>query len=400
MIPAAVFLGAVTGGLLWSLFGKLGRSKNETVTGLRVSGDPISSPAFTSQTFFDGQLKRGQLYRLWVRIEPEMQRLIAGTPRSVKMTNEAFLVQTMSPITVRLGFDSPILVIHDPTDISVWCLLARWSSSVPYVLSARYITPLKIEAVQEPPSSARSTASRHGAKTTILDEGLTEDEVWAVTHALAEDDDTKHLGGFASTFDPDYPIAAGLLRVKSMLAAIRSYHSPGRPTIEEAAGSSTPLIGVLRKAGGGLGKSVDESWGRYAGLPLDEKEKTALGKTVKSLGAAHVRRSKGETPAPVLITPAALQLAFSTRRPQLSLVSNPAGITDKLRAISNAAKAGSEDALEAQRKLDAANRYLERLQWVAWYKRQAILSTEEGPLPGSLTGVLTVGGGRRDARGA
>jgi hypothetical protein len=311
------------------------------------------------------------------------------------MTREAFLSQAMKPIASRLGFDEPLLVTHDPTDASVWCLLARWGSPAGEVKGARYVTPLKLEAVEEPPVGARSTLSRGASGRTILDEGLTDDEVWAVIHALARDDDTKHLGGFASTFDPDYPVAAGLLRVKSMLAAIRSYRAP-HPK-KGTATTSTALIGVLRKASEGLNEEIDRAWGRYEDLPLDEGNQRALAAEVKALGSAHVRRSRGQAPSPILITPAALQLAYSTRRPEVSQVASPEGIGQKLRAIGQAAKAGDLKAKEAQAKLGAANRYLERLQWVEWYKRTSKLSEEEGPVPGSLTGVLTIANRPRSA---
>jgi hypothetical protein len=221
---------------------------------------------------------------------------------------------------------------------------------------------------------------------TVLDEGLTDDEVWAVVHALSKDDDTKHLGGFATTFEPDYPIAAGLLRVKSMLAAVRSYRAPNKVT---ASSNSDSLISVLRKASAGLGPEVDSAWDRYVSLPLGEKDRESLGKAVKALGASHVRRVKGQGPRPEKITPAALQLAFSTRRPQLSLVANPDGIIEKLRAINTSVKSGDLDAKKAQDRIAAATRYLERLQWVEWYKRSASLAEDGGPMPGSLTGVLT-----------
>jgi len=412
MIPlVALMAGAVAGGAVWGLCCAVSKPPPKTSGSLRVSGgsccascaasrscDSISgeseilpphAPGFIPQGYLRGKLIQGQLYRFWMRVDPKMQRFMTRSPRSLSMTNEAFLAEAMKPIAMRLGFSEPLLVTHDPTDTSVWCVIARWSSPAQEVLSARYVTPLQAIPVEEPPMGARSSLSRSGGHgITVLDEGLTDDEVWAVTHALSKDDDTKHLGGFATTFEPDYPVTAGLLRVKSMLAAIRSYRSPSGS--DKTAATSASLIGVLRKASLGLGEGVDRAWDRYDNLPLGDKDQESLGKAVQALGVAHVKRVRGQGPRPERITPAALQLAFSTRRPQLSLVANPDGIIDKLRAISTAVKAGDPDAKKAQDRIAAATRYLERLQWVEWYKRNASLAQEGGPAAGSLTGVLTM----------
>jgi hypothetical protein len=417
MIPlVALVAGAVAGGVVWGLCCVTGKPSGTRTSGsLRVSGGSccaschVAKPCeslcggeaelsmanpgvkFTPQGFFRGMLRQGQLYRFWMRVDPAMQRFMTRSPRSLTMTNEAFLAEAMKPIAMRLGFAQPLLVTHDPTDISVWCVLARWASPAQEILSARYVTPLQAIPVEEPPTSGRSSLSRSGEApgVTILDEGLTNDEVWAVTHALSKDDDTKHLGGFATTFEPDYPVAAGLLRVKSMLAAVRAYRAPSQKA-EEGAVASDGLIDVLRKASDGLGDEVSRSWDRFAAIPLGAQDRESLGRAVKALGAAHVRRVRGQAPKPERITPAALQFAFSTRRPQLSLVANPDGIIEKLRAINAAVKAGDPDAKKAQERIAAATRYLERLQWVEWYKRSASLAKEEGPAPGSLTGVLTI----------
>lgn len=377
MFPLAFILAATIGGFVWGISRRGGGS-------LRVSGE-----SSMSKGHFAGLLRQGQMYRLWLRIDPRIQDRMVKAPRTVSMTNEAFLSEALKPIAMRLGFSSPVLVTHDPTDSSVWCMLTRWASPAQEVFGSRYVTPLRLEAVQEPPSSARSRLTHGATGRPVLDEGLTEDEVWAVTHALAHDDDTKHLGGFATTFDPDYPVTAGLLRVKSMLAAVRSYRAPNMP-LKDAKATSAGLVGVLRKASAGLGADVDRAWDRHAALPLDTKDQKALGSAVKALSEAHTQRVRGQTAPPVKITPAALQLAYSTRRPELSMVADKDAIVEKYRAINGAAKEGNVDAQEAQKRLSAATRYLERLQWVEWYKRTAKLAQEKGPAPGSLTGVLTV----------
>jgi hypothetical protein len=50
-----------------------------------------------------------------------------------------------------------------------------------------------------------------------LDAGLTENNLYALHHALCHDDDPKRLVGLAGAFDEDFPIAASLLRNKARL---------------------------------------------------------------------------------------------------------------------------------------------------------------------------------------
>lgn len=364
IIPAAV-LALVTFGFLF------GRQGNATIS-LRVSGD---GDPFT-RGYFRGLLRQGRLYRFWVRIEPEMQALMKKVPRRRDMTDEAFLVETMKPIARRLGFQDPLLVTHDPTDSGVWTMLVRWACPADEVLSARYITPLKLEPVEEPPVHEID-------KNGVLDRFLTQDEVWAVVYALGKDDDTKHLGGFAMTFEPDYPIAANLLKAKSLLAAIRSYRSP---RMKAEGKSAEALVKVLQKASQGLGPEAERGWEKYKDIVLTEQNQKGLGAVVRDLGAAQVRKRAGKSPLPIKITPAALQLSLSTRRPTLSHVSNPDGIRQKLQAIYRAADAGDPKGIEAKEKIVAAERFMERRKWVDWYKQ---LTDNQNMPPGSLTGVLT-----------
>ncbi len=150
--------------------------------------------------------------------------------------------------------------------------------------------------------------------------------------------------------------------------------------------SSDKIVTFLQKASRGLGPDVEEAWEKYKGLRLEEGDRKALGAVLQDLTNGRLRP---RTPPPV--SPAALQLAYATRRPEISLVANPKVVEAKIAAIRQALKAGEPDARKAAEKLSAANRYLERLQWVEWYKRTSKLyEGSRGPSAGSLTGGFAV----------
>jgi hypothetical protein len=317
-----------------------------------------------------------QLYRLKLFVHPQYQAKIKALyeekGKRSGVSGEAFLSESMKPLALRLGFGPTLLVTHDPTDPSIWRLLTRRAVSAYEILP--YARVLQMEAVEEPPPQARSTPLG-------LDKGLTEDEVWAVRHALSRDDDTKHLGGFSSTLDPDFPVAARLLEAKAILAALRSYRSP----LGQGEGKDlSSLVTVLQKATSSLGEDVSRAWDKYRGLKVMERDQKTLGDVVQSLTEAFTSRNT-RTPA-ALPSPAALQLALATRRPQLSLVEDGAQITQRLTEINRDAKAGNVNARKAQAKLEDATRVMERLQWVEWYKRNRKAENPQDPEPGSVTG--------------
>lgn len=155
---------------------------------------------------FLGQLHKGQLYRVWARIPSG-----AITQADLQARVEA------------MGFGDVKLVTPDPTDRSVATIIARWMLSSSEVFDTPEVHLFQLQAVEEPPANVKTSGvpESHPA----LDGGLTSQEVDAVKWALVSDDDAKHLGGFASTFEPDFPIAAGLLRAKAALANARSMGS-------------------------------------------------------------------------------------------------------------------------------------------------------------------------------
>jgi hypothetical protein len=408
-------------GLLLLAIGGLGvlAAACSSKTSLRVSGEGPEAPrpccsscgeggpcgssaGDKTASFFDGQLIQGKPYRLRLSVDLRYQDVLKGLlgARDKTRSPEANLAEAMKDVALRMGFGPTMLVTHDPTDPSVWHLLTRWSLHSNRTFALPSVTPLSVTLIDEPFLGRQDEEHAGRTKRTAgpdvgLDRGLSDDEVWAITYALATDEDTKHLGGLASTMGSDYPIARDLLKAKSVLAALRAYRStapaspaspaiPGNPTKSDVR-DLNPLIDILQRATAGLGSGVVKAWDRYRTLVVLPKDEKALGNILKALTASFVTRKT--RPAPIAPSPAALQLAYATRRPQLSLVEDNAQISSRLTAIGTAAKAGDPDGQKAQAKISDANRTLERLQWVGWYKRIHGLDTS-GPAPGSLTGSL------------
>jgi hypothetical protein len=308
------------------------------------------------------------------RYQAKVKALFEAKGKMTGLSSEAFLGESMKALALKIGFGPTLLVTHDPTDPTIWCLLARRTTDSEEDLP--YARLLSVTVVEEPPTQTRSPMLG-------LDAGLTEAEVWAVQHALSKDEDTKHLGGFASTLDPDFPIASNLLKAKAMLAAIRSYRGPIISPGDKSKDLSS-LVTVLQKATSSLGEDVIRAWDKYRNIKAREKDEKMLGEVVSALTAAFISRKTRTLPtAP---SPAALQLAYATRRPKLSLVEDDGQITRRLSEIARGAKAGEPDAKKAQAKLEDANRTMERLQWVEWYKRHIQVQNNDDPAPGSVTG--------------
>lgn len=155
---------------------------------------------------FVGLLRKGQLYRVWARVSPPIPR--ADLQTAVE----------------RMGFGDVKLITPDPTDAQVATILARWMLDSSETFDTQQVHLFQLQAVEEPPPSAKTSGSADIPHPS-LDGGLTAEDADAIRWALLHDDDAKHLGGFAKTFEPDFPIAAGLLRAKAALANERSMGS-------------------------------------------------------------------------------------------------------------------------------------------------------------------------------
>ena len=158
---------------------------------------------------FVGLLKKGQLYRVWVRVSTG-----AITQADLKAKVES------------MGFGDTRLVTPDPTDQSVATIIARWMLDSSEAFDTPDVQLFQLEPVEEPPTATKTSGDSTAASAKpILDGGLTDQELEAIRWALMKDDDAKHLGGFASTFEPDFPMASSLLRAKAALANARSMGS-------------------------------------------------------------------------------------------------------------------------------------------------------------------------------
>lgn len=177
------------------------------MAGLMLTRKSSGTPAQLGRTGkFLGLLKKGQLYRVWARVP-----------------SGAITQADLRTAVEQMGFSDTKLVTVDPTDSSVATLITRWNLSSSEAFDTPQVQLFQLEAVEEPPVDVKTAGDESSPQP--LDGGLTRAEVDAVRWALMSDDDAKHLGGFATTFEPDFPIAASLLRAKAALANARSMGS-------------------------------------------------------------------------------------------------------------------------------------------------------------------------------
>lgn len=204
---------------------------------------------------FIGLLRKGQLYRVWVRIPTG-----AITQADLRTKVEA------------MGFGDTKLVTPDPTDRSVATIITRWLLGSSEAFDTPDVQLFQLEPVEEPPANVKSS----GPDTPLLDGGLTSQDIEAVRWALMHDDDAKHLGGFASTFEPDFPIAASLLRAKAALANARSMGSVLATQLREK--NQKIAERFLRAASAvGVGAGASE-WGkRLASSTIDTLKRLSKG---------------------------------------------------------------------------------------------------------------------------
>ncbi len=202
---------------------------------------------------FLGQLRKGQLYRVWVRVP-------SGALTQADLQSR---VESM-------GFSDTKLVTPDPTDRGVATLITRWMLDSSEVFDTPEVKLFQLEAVQEPPAAVKTSGDEtsHPA----LDGGLTGQDIEAIKWALISDDDAKHLGGFASTFEPDFPIAASLLRTKAALANARSM---GSVLAGEAREKSAKMVERFKRAATavGVGLGADDWAQRLSSSTLETLKK-------------------------------------------------------------------------------------------------------------------------------
>lgn len=334
-----------------------------------------------------GEASRSPLYRVRVFVDPRYQQLVKNLNKSggTPFSSQAFLADVLREKLAKIGFTGILLATNDPTNTDLWTFLARnpreqaWRGT-----QSQGFRIIDVEPVREPIVPA------HEQSSSALDKGLSIAEVEAITHALAHDNDEKHLGGFASTLEPEYPLSAALLYAKAKLAAARSYGLGVEPS-GSARESKTPtgivnaacsknVLETLRSKSAPLGQEVVRMWNRY------EPVLSAMSAKHCSMLTERLRGLTESAEAPKPVPASAIQLAYASKRPELSRVQNRKKIGRKLSVISKAADAGLPMAQTAQGSVTRAEKLLERRGWVDWFRRiESVKMTEKGPPPGSLT---------------
>ena len=238
----------------------------------------------------------GQLYRLSGTVDPAWVEGVLASLDPSSTTTQAEVERRLAEILESGGVIYDVrLVTADPTSEDAYSFLARLRGDP--MGATGPITISSWEPVAEPPDSSLLDVP-------TLDVGLTAAEVHAVAYALEKDPDPTRLEGFASTMDGDFPIAASLLRNKSVLEGLaRSRNAEVRGSGSQVSGRRerltpdrlTPItlvgdifddvsdvadvvldplsdidptgaIDELRDASKGLSDGVTDMWNRFGGV--------------------------------------------------------------------------------------------------------------------------------------
>jgi hypothetical protein len=129
---------------------------------------------------------------------------------------KALLLNIRNRASYVLGLFDVKTTIQDPTNNELFTIIARQNTENGRpTTDDRIITLVKKEQVEEPPTAISHTIPE-------LEPGLSSDEAFIVRYALLNEQNPRHLSGFASTFEPYFPITASLLRTKSLLLECRA----------------------------------------------------------------------------------------------------------------------------------------------------------------------------------
>ena len=242
-------------------------------------GDSTSPEGATDHTArFVGRLKKGQLYRLWGRVDPTYSK---------RFTEQSVLSEDLRTYVERAGFSPVMLATQDPSDAKVWTFIAKWNLSSSETFDQGPITFYQIQEVDDPPA----TMTRPVDPPLQLDIGLLVDEIDAIRYALSRDSDPGHLTGFSATLSPEFPVAASLLRAKATLidadgrgqvlvgalytqrqrvqeSYVNALHRVGflDDVVDWLKDRGDDVIKALKDATRDLGKVVSDMWDQYGGI--------------------------------------------------------------------------------------------------------------------------------------
>lgn len=152
-----------------------------------------------------------------------------------------------------LGYCRTEAVLQDPTDPERFTVLARKRSSQETKKSDGVAEVVSAEVVDEVPQGALYLGAKGAAE--FLDPGLTSEELATIRTALASDENPRHLGGLASTFEPWFPVAASLLRAKAALLETRDGRNAQRLAASNLR-AAQHVVTTVEKNEPGEGKKV------------------------------------------------------------------------------------------------------------------------------------------------
>lgn len=283
--------------------------------------------------------------------------------------------------------------MQDPTAPDHWTAVAR---AVP-TQGDDVIRVLTVEPLVEPtrPASADHPAAvRLGAQ---LDPGLSPSELVAVSRALERETNPRHLAGFASTFEPHFPVAASHLRARSIL--VQGAHGRG-VRAEDAPAFGAEHVAQMRfgavARADNLGIPRDLALGEVKracctyvseGMPL-RSPLPDLPPEISGLAAACVRpgargtrlvdrgmliAASPPTGDEGYVSPSALQLALASTKPGMSRVWNQDGALEVHQSLQEPAptREGRIAQMRAKLALEKAHKTIERGRWIRWYERNA-----------------------------
>ena len=201
---------------------------------------PASPPP---ATFFPS----GQLVRVTVRVDPhfiEAARAQGG---------QSALLDAVRERVLQMGFSNALAALQDPTDATVLTVIARVDPSAPRMQFSD-VRIANLEALRETPETTPQGPAVEGP-----DPGLTRGEVGAIRHALLHEPNPRHLSGFATTLEPDFPVSASLLRAKGMLRET-SAHRNRTLLMAEANKNATELADKVAKKAGPEAAKTTLAW--------------------------------------------------------------------------------------------------------------------------------------------
>lgn len=201
-------------------------------------------------------LQPGALYRIRVGVAPDFLTRFRSDTRFLPSEQQERLSEALTALMEANGFSPVLFRAQDPTAETVWSFIARVRQVKPAVPP---LSLLSFERVNEPPPTLRQ------ASTHQLDRGLLAEELGAIEHALAKENEPKHLTGFASTLSPSFPIAASLLHAKAKLVETEHRGTPFRTSLREQQAdtgrryeAARAVVGLQGLPGGSIAERVAE----------------------------------------------------------------------------------------------------------------------------------------------